>query len=204
MTISINDMTQVVTVEQSDLTLISGTLYEFDTDAFRHTIGALLDDEEGIWHPLMFTHNTTVQIAGVTYARQILMINGYTLEFENVPMTVLFTGSNNNLFDAEAGILRPSGNVTVVGQNSAGLVQVESSSLTASQEAQLTWLYERFLQREVTHERTDGDAALASHLVLYDDLGTPVKKAAIASDVLGANGWADGEAVLFRDEWEDI
>ncbi len=128
MAISIDFATSVITINQSDLTLISGDLYELPTeDTFRAEVNALMDDEIGIVFEDPIRHNTEVTIVGVTYARFIELINGYSVTFENLTYTVRLAQSNNNLFDVENGILNASGNVTVVGQNSAGKRAPESS-----------------------------------------------------------------------------
>lgn len=126
MTISINEATQVISIDQADLALISGDLYELDTDAFRLAVGALLDNERYTWMPQAFNHNGEVAVAGTTYARTIEVINGYSITFEDLVYSVRFIGSNNNIFDVENGILNPSGNVTVISGNSAGLQTVET------------------------------------------------------------------------------
>lgn len=122
MTISIDHATRQVTVEQSDLTLVSGSLYELDTNQFRLDVGTLMASEEFIYLPDPFSHNTEVTVAGTTFARVIEMINSYDVTFENVSMTVRLAGSNNNLFDAESGILTNQPLVNVIAQNSAGLI----------------------------------------------------------------------------------
>ena len=45
MAVQINWATKRITVPKADLTLISGTLYEHDTDAFRLELRSLEDDE---------------------------------------------------------------------------------------------------------------------------------------------------------------
>lgn len=121
MTISIDEATQVITVEQADLTLITGTLYELDTNAYRLAVGALLDDERYIWMDPAFNHNSEVTVAGTTFARIIEQVNGYSLTFENLTYSVRLAGSNNNLFDVENGILNQN-SVQVISTNSAGLI----------------------------------------------------------------------------------
>ena len=104
MAISVDWGTKVITVPQADLTLITGTLYELDTDTFRLALKALEDDEYGMAHDDTHTHNTEVTVAGVTYARFIEIINGYSVTFENGSYSVRLAGSNNNIFDVENGI----------------------------------------------------------------------------------------------------
>lgn len=130
MAITVDYSTKVITIEQSDLTLISGTLYELDTDAFRLALHSIQDSEEGIWADTMFVHNTEVTVAGTTFARTIEIINGYSVQFEDGQYSVRLSGSNNNLFDVEAGILVQN-QVQVIAQNSAGLQTVNTSGTVA-------------------------------------------------------------------------
>lgn len=122
MAITIDPATKVISIPQVDLTLISGTLYELDTNAFRLTVMRILDNEDRIFLPIAFSHNTEVTLLGTTFSRSIEVINGYSLTFENLVYSVRMAGSNNNFFDIDGSILNPSGNVTVVGANSAGLI----------------------------------------------------------------------------------
>jgi len=127
MTITIDESTQVITVEQSDLTFIVGTLYELDTNAYRLAVGALLASERYMWMDPAFNHNGEVTVAGTTFARIIEQTNGYILEFEDLTYTVRLAGSNNNLFDVENGILAQNA-VQVISTNSAGLVRVDTGA----------------------------------------------------------------------------
>lgn len=125
MTITIDEATQVITVEQSDLTPVTGTLYEMDTNVYRLAVGALLASERYMWMDPAFNHNGEVSVAGTTFARIIEQTNGYVLLFENLTYSVRLAGSNNNLFDVENGILTQN-LVQVIAQNSAGLVRVDT------------------------------------------------------------------------------
>jgi hypothetical protein len=127
MTITIDEATQTITVEQSDLTPVTGTLYEMDTNAYRLAVGALLDDERYMWMEPAFNHNGEVTVAGTTFARIIEQTNGYSLTFEALTYTVRLAGSNNNLFDVENGILNQNV-VQVISTNSAGLVRVDTGA----------------------------------------------------------------------------
>jgi len=71
MAISINWATQVISVPQTDLTFVTGTLYELDTNWFRLQLKDLEDDEEGQPFPDTHRHNTEVTVAGTTFARVI-------------------------------------------------------------------------------------------------------------------------------------
>lgn len=127
MALTINYDTRIIEVPQADLTLISGTLYELDTDQFRRDVMAILDDETHIWMPNAFIHNTEVTVAGTTFARTIEFINGYSVEFEDGSYSVRLAGSNNNIFDVENGILVQN-TVQVIAQNSAGLTSPNITS----------------------------------------------------------------------------
>jgi hypothetical protein len=133
MAISVDYRTKVITIPQSYLTLVSGTLYELDTDAFRLDLADIQDSEEGIWADTMFVHNTEVTVAGTTFARTIEIINGYSIEFEDGSYSVRLAGSNNNIFDVENGILVQN-SVQVIAQNSGGLIVTSSASLSPTQQ----------------------------------------------------------------------
>lgn len=124
MALTINPATKVITIPQSDLTPVAGTLYELDTNQFRRDVMALMDDEDYIWMDNPFIHNTEVTVAGTTFARTIEFVNGYSVEFENGSYTVRLSGSNNNIFDVENGILVQN-SVQVIAQNSAGLIAIQ-------------------------------------------------------------------------------
>ncbi len=133
MALTIDYLTKIISVPQADLTLITGTLYELDTNQFKQDLADLQDDEEGIWADTIFTHNTEITVAGTTFARTIEIINGYSVEFTpDSQYSVRLAGSNNNIFDVENGILVQN-QVQVIAQNSAGLVAVGGLSPTQQQ-----------------------------------------------------------------------
>lgn len=126
MAISINWANKVISVPQADLSLVSGTLYELDVDAFRLALKDIEDSEEGMAFPATHRHNTAVTLSGVTYARTVEIINGYTITFEDTgtPYTVRFVGANHNLADVTNYV---SGVSLIVG-NSAGLIEVATGA----------------------------------------------------------------------------
>ena len=117
MAISIDWGTKVITVPQSYLTLISGTLYNLDTNQFRLDLRALEASDEGMAYLKTHNHNTTVSLSGIQYARVVELINGYTVEFENGSYAVNLDGSNNNILDVAV-----RNSVSVGANNSAGLI----------------------------------------------------------------------------------
>lgn len=139
MAITVNWPTGVITIPKADLTLVSGTLYELDTDWLRLQLKDLEDDAAGMPWPDTHRHNTEVTVAGVTFARTFEIINGYSIQFEDGAYSVRLVGSNNNLFDVEAGILVQN-QVQVIPGNSAGLITKETgtSGLTAQESAELS------------------------------------------------------------------
>lgn len=120
MAISIDWGTRVITVPQSDLTLISGSLYELDTDWFRLQLKDLEDSELGMVNPDTHIHKTTSVLSGITYARIFEIINGYTVTFENGLYAVNLKGTNNNIID-----VTNRNSVGVGSNNSAGLIDVD-------------------------------------------------------------------------------
>lgn len=132
MAIAVDWPTKTFTVPQADLTLVTGSLYEMNTETyFRAGINEIMASEEGIVFDDAIDHNTEYTVVGVTYARKIEMINGYSLTFSpNSQWTARLAGSNNNLFDVENGVLDQN-QVQVIAQNSAGLVVVNTGSSTA-------------------------------------------------------------------------
>ena len=132
MALTLDPATKIFSILQADLTFISGALYELDTDQFRKDAMDLLASESYIWMEDCYTHNTEVTVAGTTFARTIEWINGYSITFENLVYSVRLAGSNNNLFDVENGILNPSGNVTVISGNAAGLIRADTADIEAA------------------------------------------------------------------------
>jgi hypothetical protein len=129
----INWATGVITVYKTDtfMSLVSGTVYQMDTDGFRL---ALKDDEDGnigMIFPDTHRHNTTVVLSGVTYARVLEILSPYTVTFDDAggAWTCLLSGSNNNVLD----VVNYS-TVQLLAANSAGLVEIDSGSGVTEQD----------------------------------------------------------------------
>jgi hypothetical protein len=139
MAITVDPITLIISVPQADITFISGTLYELDTDWFRLQLKAWEASAEGMPFEDTHVHNTQVTVAGTTFFRTIEIVNGYSVQFTpNTQWSVRLSGSNNNIFDVENGILVQN-QVQVIAQNSAGGIVVETgvSGLTATEASQL-------------------------------------------------------------------
>ena len=154
MALSLDPATKVISVPQGDLTLVIGTLYSMDTDEFRKNVMSLLASENYIWMPDAYTHNTEVTVAGVTYARTLEFINGYSVQFTpNSQWSVRLEGSNNNIFDVENGILVQN-QVQVIPTNSAGL-QIVSTGSGVTEQDKLD-IADRVWDEDITgHTNTD-------------------------------------------------
>ena len=127
MAISVDPATFVITVPKADLTLVSGTFYTYDTDAFRLELREWEYSEVGMPFEKTHDHNTEVTIAGVTYARTVSILSPYTVTFEAGTYSVKLEGSNNDVWDIGGGILNQN-TVQVIPTNSAGLITVTSGS----------------------------------------------------------------------------
>ena len=130
MTLSVNEVTKVITVPQSDLLLQSGSVYTYDTETFRTELRQWEASFPG--GPRSTTHkrNPPVTVGGITLAQTIEVINGYTVTFQDGQYRVILQGSNNNILDV-ANVNQ----VSIAPTNSAGLTyskQVEDQSFTDS------------------------------------------------------------------------
>lgn len=132
---TIDPATKTISVPQSELTLVSGTLYELDTDQFRLDMNALMDDEAYIWMDDYAIRNAPVTVAGTTFAQTLEITNGWSVTFTpDSQYSVRLAGSNNNLFDVENNILNQN-QVQVIAQNSAGLIDAD----TIAEQVKLLW-----------------------------------------------------------------
>ena len=119
MAITIQWSTKIINVPQSYLTPVSGSVYQLNIDDFRKTLKNLEDDEEGMPFLRTHNHNTQVTISGITLARVIEIINGYTITFENGQYAVNLVGANSNIPDVVN-----LNQVSIRAFNSAGMVSV--------------------------------------------------------------------------------
>jgi hypothetical protein len=129
MAISINWATRVIFVPKSDMTLIQSSpieIRELNLNTFRLALKDLEDSEEGIMFPYTHVHNPPVVVGGVTLARVVELVNGYTVTFEDGNYAVNLVGANSNVADKVN-----LNSVSVRASNSAGLIQtreIEHSS----------------------------------------------------------------------------
>ncbi len=121
MATTINWPTGVISVLRADMTLVQSTpieIRELNINTFRLRLKDLEDDADGQVWATTHNHNTTVSVGGVTLARVVEIINGYTVTFENGRYAVNLVGANSNIGD----VLNLN-TVSIRAANSAGLIQ---------------------------------------------------------------------------------
>jgi len=119
MAITVDWGTKIINVPKSFLTYVSPNLYSLDLNEFRLALKDIEDNEDGMANPDTNRHNTTVLLDGVTYARTIEIINGYTITFEAGAYAVKLEGANSNV----SSVTNING-VSLRTTNSAGLIEV--------------------------------------------------------------------------------
>lgn len=133
MAITIDWGTQIINIPKSYTTLIQASpteIRELPLNQFRLDLKVLEADLEGIPHLVTHSHNTEVLLGGITYARIIEIINGYTITFEDGQYAVNLTGANSNVGDVVN-----VNQVSVRSANAAGLISnqaIEYSSFNGA------------------------------------------------------------------------
>jgi hypothetical protein len=120
MTVSIDWSTKIISIPKVDTVLIQTLpteIRELGLNDFRMTLKGLEDGEEGMVFLDTHRHNTEVSVGGLTLARVIELINGYTVTFEDGQYAVNLTGANSNVGD-NVNVNQ----VSVRSFNSAGLI----------------------------------------------------------------------------------
>lgn len=172
MAISINWATKVIFVPKADLTPVSATVYELDVNTFRLALKNIEDSEEGAVFPDTHDHATEATLSGVTYARRLQIINGYTVEFEDGQYTVNCVGANHNLADVKV-----QNQVSLIIGNSAGLV------VTSGGAGEADWTA---TERQQIRHRLGIDGA-TSNPSATPSLATASSQNQILTDLLTAN-----------------
>jgi hypothetical protein len=145
--ITVNWSSRVIFVPQSDLTPVSGVLFELDVDDLRLALKDIEDAADGMSFPDTHRHNTQVTLSGVTYARTFEIINGYTVEFEDGQYAVRLVGANHNIADVKV-----ANQVSLIIGNSAGLITVATGGgPTAAEVATAVWT--RAIESSLTAEQ---------------------------------------------------
>lgn len=122
MAISIDWGTKIINVPKVDTTLVQASpneIRQLDLDTFRLALNDLQDNEQGITYDTTHRHVAPITVGGVTLARVIEIINGYTVTFEDGQYAVNLVGANSNVADV-ANVNQ----VSIRPSNSAGLVDL--------------------------------------------------------------------------------
>lgn len=122
---------QIIRINKADMQLIQTTpvvIYRLDTDVF---FTDLKDEErtaDGMPWPDTQRNSSPVTLGGITYARVLEIIDPYTITFEDDQYVVQLIGSNNNIIEKTN-----ANQVSVQGNNAAGLIQVDELQYSAYQ-----------------------------------------------------------------------
>lgn len=119
--ISIDWKTKVITVPTEALALVqaSPAVYEIKIDWLHNELRAMEDNEIGITYDVTHKHTAPLTFGGITLARVVEIINGYTVTFEPGNYRVNVVGGNSNV----AEVINYN-EVQVTTANSAGLTDV--------------------------------------------------------------------------------
>ena len=119
MAITIDWPIKVINVPRADMLLVQSApseIRELDLDAFRLELKSIEASAEGMPFVDTHSHNPPVTVGGVTLARVVEIINGYTVTFEDGQYAVNLVGANSNVAD-----ITNVNQVSVRSANSAGL-----------------------------------------------------------------------------------
>lgn len=161
--LSVDWPTSVITIPQSYLTLISGSLYELDL--YQLHLDLRTEEATALGGPYSRTHDhdTEVSLSGLVYARRVNILPPYTVTFEDGQYGVNMVGANSNVFDVVN-----RNQVSVGSQNSAGLVNPLSAQIV--QEA--IWSTAR---SENNAPGTMGEALQDIYRILGLEPGSPLR-----------------------------
>jgi len=173
---TINWGTRVIFVPRADMPIVQASPERrtLDLGQFRLDLKSLEASENGMPSPDTHIHNTEVTLSGVTYARFIEIINGFTVEFEDGQYGVIGQGANSNLLD-----VKTDNQVSYLGNNSAGLVVTAASGLTPEEAADLN------LMLKLLRNRRQQDPSDGTVTVFDDDSTTPLLVGVAYEDVAG-------------------
>lgn len=127
MSYSVNWATKVITIPKADTQLVSTSpdVRSLDVTVLWQNLRDIEDDVDGISYVAIVKNTTPVTLAGVTLARQVEVINGYRLMFEDGQYAVNIVGGNSNIGDVVV-----KNQVSVNTANSAGFIQVSGGGTT--------------------------------------------------------------------------
>ena len=129
MAYQVDYITGVVFIPQADLIFLEIGKYKLDLDEFRRKCRDLeADTANGLSYPPIVEYNPVVDTGDVLLARVVLIINGYTVTFEDGQYAVLFDGANTNIHN-----FTNVNQVSVRPNNSTGLQDLSTLLTSAYQ-----------------------------------------------------------------------
>ena len=145
MAYSVNWVTKIVTIPQSDLTLLGGNNYELSLVDTHYELRRLeWDFIGGLWAEQIARFYETVTLSGIPKSPSVEIINGYTFNFTGSNYNVILTDYDNNLID----VYIPSNGISILGNNSVGRQTINTGSgLDATQDSYLTKLHQAHFNR---------------------------------------------------------
>ena len=174
MEISIDWGTRIINVPIDALEPVSTGIYKLSIDTFRLALKALEESENGMAFPDTHRHNTEVEVAGITLARVVEIINNYTVTFEDGQYLVTLYGANSNIPDVvnfnqvsvravtTAGLIGTSFGTT----EQSKLMNLPETTLTNEQNIKLMGLPETTL----TGEQNDKLISIPGETVTEQDI----------------------------------
>ncbi|MEM9067100.1 MAG: hypothetical protein AAGE52_01300 [Myxococcota bacterium] len=180
MALSVDWSTRVITVPRADMALKQSLPKEIrvlDIDAFRLELKSIEESDDGLPFPDTHRHNTEVSIGGVTLARVVEIVNGYTVTFEDGNYAVEMVGANSNLADV-ANVNQ----VSVRSANSAGLISSSGTDEELRQWVREIWqsrgldpanpaIHEQ-ISATLIERRVPNDGSVISQDIVDDEAGT--------------------------------
>lgn len=160
--ISIDYQTLVIFIPQADLTPIAGSQYGLDLNDLHLWLRDWEDDAIGMHFPTTHNHVAPLVVAGITIARVMEIINGYTIEFEDGSYQVILTGGNHNVSDVLV-----QNNVSLITNLSAGLIETGVSGLTVQEGLDLA-MVRKIMQNKMVTDPVTGKQTV------YEDDGVAV------------------------------
>jgi len=162
--ISIDWETKIISIPKSYMTLTQASpeIRGLNLNTFRLDLKDLEDDDWGMIFPDTHRHNTEVTLGGITLARTLEIINGYTVTFEDGQYAVEAKEANSNLAD-----VMNVNQVSLRTFNSAGLITVTSGSGLSTEEHNWLMAQDQYSKNIKILKKIDNTL----HFIIYDEGG---------------------------------
>jgi hypothetical protein len=131
MAITVDWNTLIISIPKADTQLVSAgppEIRQLDLDQFRQDLNDIEETVDGAAFLDNHSHVPPITVGGVTLARVVEIINGYTITFEDGQYAVNLVGANSNIGD-----VTNVNQVSIRSANSAGLTfseQINAQSFT--------------------------------------------------------------------------